>query len=167
MYICIVSLHWMVSRNLSYYYYLMRFFFKKRITENQSNLKELAPLQFEVPTLLIRVTMAGCGGGPPKGSQQYALYDSGHWAVLLASNGLSHLVALALAFTVFFICIVVSWSLQQSRKRVTVRKRLWRSQSALLLHRSRLRCRGVAGCVCVQFDEKKIITVVDVVFPHL
>ena len=157
----------MVSRNLSYYYYLMWFFFKKRITENQSNLKELAPLQFEVPTLLIRVTMAGCGGGPPKGSQQYALYDFGHWAVLLASNGLSHLVALALAFTVFFICIVVSWSLQQSRKRVTVRKRLWRSQSALLLHRSRLRCRGVAGCVCVQFDEKKIITVVDVVFPHL
>ena len=83
------------------------YFSKKRITENQSNLKELAPLQFEVPTLLIRVTMAGCGG-PPKGSQQYALYDFGHWAVLLASNGLSHLVALALAFTVFFICIVVS-----------------------------------------------------------
>ena len=83
-------------------------FFQKTNNRKSIEFERISPFQFEVPTLLIRVTMAGCGGGPPKGSQQYALYDFGHWAVLLASNGLSHLVALALAFTVFFICIVVS-----------------------------------------------------------
>ena len=93
-YIWMVSLHWMVSRNynlinillLIWFFYL----FQKRITENQSNSK------FR-PSFNKSDYMAGFSAGPPpKGSQQYALYDFGHWAVLLASNGLSHLVALAL-----------------------------------------------------------------------
>ena len=98
----------MVCKNLSALNYYIFLGGKKRITKNQSNLKELSspsPQFLSSDPLLIRVTMAGFAGPPPKGSQQYPLYDFGHWAVLLASNGLSHLVALALAFTVFFICV--------------------------------------------------------------
>lgn len=97
----------MVCKNLSALNYYIFFGEKKRITKNQS-LKELSspsPQFLSYDPLLIRVTMAGFAGPPPKGSQQYPLYDFGHWAVLLASIGLPHLVALALAFTVFFICV--------------------------------------------------------------
>ena len=99
-------IEWFQENLITYHLSYMIFFKKKRIPNRKSI--ETSNSKFR-PSFNKSDYMAGFSAGPPpKGSQQYALYDFGHWAVLLASNGLSHLVALALAFTVFFICIVVS-----------------------------------------------------------